>query len=163
MWKLRDDRRVACLDPSLWSLVAQLQAQLVVNPMSFLQVDLPAFATQEDMDAPVAVADARLANLLDAGFNAGLLATTRFVMVGRTIEFQDAARPPDRHAPFITNRRRQLALASRPYSFRRMTSWSISRSSDRSATIFFSWNSHPRAAPAAASQAAACRRTSSSN
>jgi len=90
------------------------------------------------MDPPVPVADARLANRLDAGFNAGLLATTGFVMVGRTIEFQDAARPPDRHAPFITNRPRQLALASRPYSFRRMTSWSISRSSDRSATIFFS-------------------------
>ena len=57
-----------------------------------------------------------------AGFNAGLLATTGFVMVGRTIKFEDAARPPDRHAPFITNRRRKLALASRPYSFRRMTS-----------------------------------------
>jgi len=48
------------------------------------------------MDAPVPVADARLANLLDAGFNAGLLATTGFVMVGRTIEFEDTARPPDR-------------------------------------------------------------------
>jgi hypothetical protein len=45
--------------------------------MSSLQVDRPAFATQENMDAPVPVADARLANLLDAGFNAGLLATTR--------------------------------------------------------------------------------------
>jgi len=50
--------------------------------MSFLQVDLPAFATQEDMDAPVPVADARLANLFDAGFNAGLLAAAGFVMVG---------------------------------------------------------------------------------
>jgi hypothetical protein len=90
--------------------------------MGSLQVDLPPFATQEDMDAPVSVADARLANLLDAGFNAGLLATTRFVMIGRTIEFEDAARPPDRDAPIIANRRRQLALASRPYSFRRMTS-----------------------------------------
>jgi hypothetical protein len=68
--------------------------------MSSLQVDLPAFATQEDVDAPVPIANARLANLLDAGFNAGLLATTGFVMVGRTIEFEDAARPPDRHAPF---------------------------------------------------------------
>jgi hypothetical protein len=68
------------------------------------------------MDPPVPVADARLANLLDGGFNAGLLATTGFVMVGRTIKFEDAARPPDRHAPVITNRRRQLALASRPYS-----------------------------------------------
>jgi hypothetical protein len=84
--------------------------------MGSLQVDLPPLAAQKDMNAPVAVADARLANLLDAGFKTGLLATTGFVMVGRTIEFEDAARPPDRHTPFIANRRRQLALASRPYS-----------------------------------------------
>jgi hypothetical protein len=74
------------------------------------------------MDTPVSVTDARGADLLDPGFEAGLLAATGFVMKGRAIEFQDAARPPDRDAPFITNRRRQLALASRPYSFRRMTS-----------------------------------------
>jgi len=63
--------------------------------MSSLQVDLPAFATQEDMDAPVPVADARLANLLDPSFQAGLLAATRFVMIGGPVEFEDAARPPD--------------------------------------------------------------------
>jgi hypothetical protein len=85
-------------------------------------VDFPAFATQEDMDSPVPVADVRLANLFDAGFQAGLLATTGFVMVGGPIEFEDAARPPDRDAPIIANRSRQLALASRPYSFRRITS-----------------------------------------
>ena len=110
------------LHSSLRRLVAQLQAQFVVNPMGLLQVDLPSLATQKDMDAPVAVPDARLANLLDPGFKAGLLAATRFVMIGGPIEFQDAARPSDRDAPFIANRRRQLALASRPYSFRRMTS-----------------------------------------
>jgi transposase-like protein len=91
------------------------------------------------MNAPVAIADPRGANLLNPSFKAGVLATTGFVMVGRTIEFEDAARPPNRDAPIIANRRRQLALASRPYSFRRMTSWSISRSRDRSATIFFSF------------------------
>jgi hypothetical protein len=90
--------------------------------MSSLQVDLPAFATQEDMDAPVAIADARLADLFDAGFKAGLLAAARFVVMGGPIEFQNGARPPDRDAPIIANRRRQLALASRPYSFRRITS-----------------------------------------
>ena len=105
------------LASSLRRLVAQLKAQLVVNPMSSLQVDLPPFATQEDMDAPVPVADARLENLLDAGFDAGLVATTGFVMVGRTIEFQDAARPPDRHAPCITNRRRQLAAYEQALQF----------------------------------------------
>jgi hypothetical protein len=90
--------------------------------MGLFQIDLPSLATQKDMDAPVAIADARGANLLDPGFEAGLLAATGFVMKGRAIEFQDAARPSDRYIPFITNRNRQLALASRPYSFRRMTS-----------------------------------------
>jgi hypothetical protein len=74
------------------------------------------------MDAPVAIPNARLANLFDAGFKAGLLVAAGFVMIGRPIEFKNAARAPDRYAPFIANRRRQLALASRPYSFRRMTS-----------------------------------------
>jgi hypothetical protein len=39
------------------------------------------------------------------------------------------------------------------HTFRRMASWSISRSSDRSATIFLSFEFSPRAAPAAASPA----------
>jgi hypothetical protein len=90
--------------------------------MGLLHVDLPSLAAQKHVDAPVAVAHARLADLFDAGFDAGLLAAAGFVMIGRTIEFEDAARAPDRNAPFIANRRRQLALAGRPYIFRRMTS-----------------------------------------
>jgi hypothetical protein len=34
------------------------------------------------MDAPVAIPNAGLADLLDAGFDAGLLAAAGFVMVG---------------------------------------------------------------------------------
>jgi hypothetical protein len=74
------------------------------------------------MDAAVAVPDARLANLFDTGVNAGLLAAAGFIMIVRAVELQDAARPSDRYPPFIANLRRQLALASRPYSFRRITS-----------------------------------------
>jgi hypothetical protein len=72
--------------------------------MGLLHVDLPALASQKNMDAPVAIADGAT------------------VMIGGPIEFQHGARPPDRDAPIVTNRRRQLALASRPYSFRRITS-----------------------------------------
>ena len=90
--------------------------------MGLLQIDLPSLTAQKDMNAPVAIADPRDANLLDPSFKAGLLTATGFVMKGRAIEFQNAARAPDRYAPFVTDRRRQLALASRPYSFRRMTS-----------------------------------------
>jgi hypothetical protein len=74
------------------------------------------------MDAPVAVPNACGANLLNPGFETGLLAATGFVMIGGTIKFQNAAGAPDRYAPFVTDRRRQLALTSGPQSFRRMTS-----------------------------------------
>ena len=92
---------------------------------------------RRNVDASVAVPDACPTNLLNPSFGAGLLAAARFVVIGGPIEFQDAARPPDRYAPFVTDRRRQLALTSRPQIFRRMTSRSISRSSDSSATVFF--------------------------
>ena len=94
------------LYPSLRRLVAQLQAQFVVNAMGLLQVDLPPFTTQKDMDASVAVQDACRANLFDPSFETDLLAATGFVMIGGPIEFQDAARPPDRDAPIIANRSR---------------------------------------------------------
>jgi NAD(P)-dependent dehydrogenase (short-subunit alcohol dehydrogenase family) len=56
------------LHSSLRRLVAQLQVQFVVNAMGLLQTDLPSLAAQKEMDAPVAVADPRSANLLDASF-----------------------------------------------------------------------------------------------
>jgi hypothetical protein len=68
------------------------------------------------MDTPVSVTDARGAALLDPGFEAGLLAATGFIMKGRAIKFEKAARSFDRYIPSITNCPRQLALASRPYS-----------------------------------------------
>ena len=55
-------------------------------------------------------------------------------MEGRGVQLEDPARTPDRDIPLTTNRVDELALATRPQIFRRMTSWSISRSSDRSAT-----------------------------
>jgi hypothetical protein len=110
------------LYPSLRRLVAQLQAQFVVNATGLLQVDLPTLTTQKNMDASVAVPDACSASLFDPSFETGLLAATGFVMIGGTIKLQDAACAPDRYAPFVTDRRRQLALASRPQIFRRMTS-----------------------------------------
>jgi len=64
------------LPSSLRRPVAQLQAQFVVNPMGLLQIDLPSLAAQKDMNAPIAVADPRGANLLDPGFKTGLLAAT---------------------------------------------------------------------------------------
>jgi hypothetical protein len=50
--------------------------------MRLLQIDLPALTAQKNMDAPVAIPNARLADLFDAGFKAGLLVAARFVMIG---------------------------------------------------------------------------------
>ena len=62
------------LDPALGCPVPQLQTQLIVNPMCSLDVDIPALALQRDVHTPVAVPNARLADRLDAGLNAGLIA-----------------------------------------------------------------------------------------
>ena len=62
------------LHPSLGRLVAQLEAQLVANPVRSFHVDLPAFAAKKNVHALIAVADAGLADFAYAGFNADLLA-----------------------------------------------------------------------------------------
>jgi len=69
------------LHPALGRLVAELEAQLVVNPVGSLHVDLPAFTAKKNVDAAIAIADARLADLTDAGFDAGLLAAAGFVVI----------------------------------------------------------------------------------
>lgn len=51
--------------PSLGVLVPKLKPQLIVNPACLLHVDQPALAAKQHMNAPVAVANPRLANLLD--------------------------------------------------------------------------------------------------
>jgi hypothetical protein len=47
-----------------------------------LHVDLPALTAKKNVDPAIAIADTRLADLTNAGFNAGLLAATGFVVVG---------------------------------------------------------------------------------
>ena len=89
---------------------------------------------KHDLDAAVAIPRAGRTNLLDPGCDPGLIVPTRPVVVGGSVDLENPARAPDRDAPLTTNRVDQLALASRPQSFRRITSCSISRSKDRSAT-----------------------------
>jgi hypothetical protein len=96
-------------------------------------IDAPALAPQQNMNTPVAVAHPRLADLPDPPLKAGLLGAA-----GLGLHIEHPACPPDRHAPLTPHPVHQLALASRPYSFRRIISCSISRSRVRSATILFS-------------------------
>lgn len=67
-------------DPSLGCFVPQLQPQLIVKPTCPLHVDWPSFPQQEDMHAPIAVADPDLADLLDPELEIGLLAA--FWLIG---------------------------------------------------------------------------------
>jgi len=80
------------LHPAPGRLVTELQNQFVVNPLRSLHVDLRAFPAEKNVDAAIAIADARLA---DAGFDAGLLAAPGFVVAGRGVHFQHPANPAD--------------------------------------------------------------------
>ena len=126
------------LHPPLHRFRAELQPQLFVDAVCFLVVDHPALPPEQHVHAAVAVAHPRLADLLDPPGQPGLPGATRPVVVGRRVDLEDPARPPDRHAPLAADPVHQIALPNRLQSFRRMTSCSISRSRLRSATSFFS-------------------------
>src|SRR3546814_4737982 len=139
---VRPDRRCTILPqlrhyPPLGRLVAQLQAQLPVKPVDLLQVHAPTVPAQDVIHPPVAVAAVRFADLLDALLQKGRIGSAGLIVVTGSVERQNPAGPPDRHAPVQQHPVDQLALPIRPQSFRLMTSCSISRSSVRSATIFF--------------------------
>ncbi len=126
------------LPPPLRRLVSQLHAQLLVEPVGLLPIDGPALPPQQDMHAPVAEAYAGLANLLDPLFQSGLTGTARLVPIRLRVKPDRRTGSADRYGPFGTQRVDQRSLPARPQSFRLMTSCSISLSSVRSATIFFS-------------------------
>ena len=58
------------LHPAPGRLVTELQNQFVVNPLRSLHVDLRAFPAEKNVDAAIAIADTRLADIADAGFDA---------------------------------------------------------------------------------------------
>jgi hypothetical protein len=82
--------------------------------VDFLDVHLPALTTKYDMHAAIAIPHTGRADLLDPGFDPGLIVPTGFVVVGGRVDFENPAGPPDRYVPITTNRIDQLALASRP-------------------------------------------------
>ena len=52
-----------------------------------LHVYLPAFAAKKNVDAAIALADARLADLAVAAFDPGMLAVRGFEVLGRCVHF----------------------------------------------------------------------------
>src|ERR1700744_1013590 len=125
------------LHPPLWRLVAQLQAQFLVEAIDALGIHIPPFPPQQHMNAPIAVSHARLGDLLYSLFEVGLTAALRLVDIKRPINLERRTGSPDRRLPIRSNLVDKLTLAGRPHSFFESTSCNIALSRDRSATIRF--------------------------
>lgn len=102
------------LDPAPRRLVPELQAQIPVNTVGPLHVDVPTFERQHHVHPAIAVANPRRADVLDPSCDVGLIAAAGLVVVARSVEFQDPAGSPDRHVPLTTRLRHQLAFVTRP-------------------------------------------------
>ena len=103
-------------------LVSQLQTQLIVNSACLLDVDGPALPAQQNMDAPVAVPDACLADLLNPPLNSSLIRPPGLIVVAGRVETDGPTSPPYRHAPVDAHPGDEFAQTARLQSFRRMTS-----------------------------------------
>ena len=106
------------LDPSLRRLVAQLQAQLIVDPSRLLHVDQPPLSPPHHVNPAIAVAHPRLAYLLDPLFQGVLPGPTRPIVIARLVEQQDATGPADRYSSVMAHLVDQRSLPGRPRSFR---------------------------------------------
>lgn len=75
--------------------VAQLKTFLAIEPARALVVDRPALTPQENMNAPISVAHARLGNLANALAQRSLVGTAGPIVIGRAIQRIRPARPPN--------------------------------------------------------------------
>ena len=83
---------------------------------------MPASPLKQNLDTPVAVADAGGADLLNVSLEADLVVLTGTVAEGGRLELEKHARPLDRDIPLTPNAADKLALATSPQIFWRMTS-----------------------------------------
>lgn len=120
------------LHPPLGCSVPELNAQLTQNSIDFLDVHAPAFAVEQDIDTPIALADARLTYLLVPLGNGSLIGAAGLVVERRAVEPDDPTIRPDRHRPIAAHPINQFAHATGPQIFRRIKSGSTSRSKVRS-------------------------------
>lgn len=87
------------LKPPLGGLVAQLQPQICIKAINLLHDHVPTVAAQDAIHPPVAVADMRLADLLDALPQKGRIGPTGLVVI---------------HLPVLPNRVDNLVIVIRP-------------------------------------------------
>ncbi len=79
--------------------VAQLKAQLIVNTTGLLHVDHPAFAAQQHVNAPVAIAHTGLADFLDPSFDGSLISAAGLVVKRGAVKPEGPTGRPDLHPP----------------------------------------------------------------
>src|SRR5262249_56750567 len=103
-----------------------------------LGIDRPALAPQQHVDPAIAIAHSGFSDCLDALHQNGLPGPFRAVVIGRPVNWQRLTRAPNADLPHRPNLVDHLSFPGRLHIFRRITSCSISLSSDRSATNFFS-------------------------
>ncbi len=123
-----------CHDPSPRWFVSHLQPFQPVKPVHTRLACRPAFPAQQDMDSPIAVSDMRLCDLPDAFAKQGLLRASRSIQIHRSMKVQHAAGPSRTDTEDGADMIHQLPFLSRPQTFYRKTSWSISLSRLRSDT-----------------------------
>jgi hypothetical protein len=86
------------------------------------------------MDAPITIAHPRLGDLLDPLHQHGLPGPLGTVVIGRPVDWESLANATNAYLPNRSDVINHLPLPDRPHIFRRITSCSISLSSERSAT-----------------------------
>ena len=92
---------------------AQIQAFQTVNPLCFLIVNQPAFPSQQDMNARIAVAYSCFRNFPDAQGYCPIIAPTLPVVNGSALHQQPAS-PADGDTICLLQEIHHLALLSRP-------------------------------------------------
>ena len=105
------------LDPTLRNLVAELEVHLLVKTIDSLRINRPSITPEQDMDATITVAYARLADVPNLQLQFGLLATFGLVDIERPVNLQHRAYTPDRNLPVRLDCVDKPALAGRPQSF----------------------------------------------
>lgn len=66
-------------------LVPQLQPHFLVKPVDPIGVHLPALPTQQNVDAPITVANTRLSDLFDALLQIGQIIAMRAIVVAGSL------------------------------------------------------------------------------
>src|SRR5262245_55067745 len=121
-------------DVTMRSVDPQIQAFLTIQPAHTLVVHDQTLPPQRHIDPAIAIADTRCRDLSDAVSKKRMVVADRTVAMARPVEAQHRTAAPLAHPIPTLQIADELAATTRLHSFERITSCSITLSSDRSAT-----------------------------